>query len=85
VLGPKKLGGFGNVAEQASEEAAATGRPISEIELEVCDLLMNHLRKLIWLLIKLFRPNKGEVITLPGLPLMFDYEFSSFSHQEVSA
>ncbi|KAF8528379.1 hypothetical protein BU17DRAFT_80691 [Hysterangium stoloniferum] len=58
AIGPEKLGGYGDVAKQASEEAAATGRPALEIEQE------------------LFSPTKGEVISIPGLPPMFDYEFS---------
>ncbi|KAF8528370.1 hypothetical protein BU17DRAFT_61044 [Hysterangium stoloniferum] len=58
TLGPEKLGGYGDVAKQASEEAAATGRPVLEIEQE------------------LFSPSKGEVISIPGLPPIFDYEFA---------
>ncbi|KAF8528441.1 hypothetical protein BU17DRAFT_80798 [Hysterangium stoloniferum] len=58
TLGPEKLGGYGDVAKQASEEAAATGRPVLEIEQEF------------------FSPSKGEVISIPGLPPMFDYEFA---------
>ncbi|KAF8528365.1 hypothetical protein BU17DRAFT_38250, partial [Hysterangium stoloniferum] len=53
----------GDVAKQASEEAAATGRPVLEIEKE------------------LFSPSKGEVISIPGLPPMFDYEFA---HKKVN-
>lgn len=77
-FGPPSLGGLGNLPLKAEELAKETGKPYYDIlgEVSYFEILPTHLL-IACGLCQLYQPHAGEVVELPGLPPMYDYEFNS--------
>jgi hypothetical protein len=78
LYGPENLGGLGDVAAKAIEESRRTGKKTEEAADEVSALFMALLElpcdaKFD---LQMYRPSEGKLVPLPGIPPMYDYEWS---------
>jgi hypothetical protein len=75
ISGPEELGGIGDVPAKARILAEKTGRNEKDLMDEVT-LSFTLSRLLLNDLLQLAHPNTGALVTLPGLPPFYDYEWS---------
>ncbi|KAF8513900.1 hypothetical protein BU17DRAFT_52958, partial [Hysterangium stoloniferum] len=72
VLGPQELGGYGDLIARVDALAIETGKPMTEIEDEVILLSCTEIS---YVVAKVYFP--GNVTAIPGLPLMYGYEYAT--------
>ncbi|GJJ06841.1 hypothetical protein Clacol_001037 [Clathrus columnatus] len=78
-FGPESFGGLGNVSLKAEILTKEIGKPVDDIIREVSCWLPVDISSQF----EFFNPEAGEVIELPGMPPMYDYEFNP-QHEDSS-
>jgi hypothetical protein len=74
VCGPPEIGGLGDLEDRAQAEALRSGRPVDEISEEVRIERCFSVRFSDAFGCKMFKMTKGEIMKVPGIPPMYDYE-----------
>ena len=74
AFGPESIGGAGDIGAKIDAEVARTGLSADEIGPKV-QFSYHASRRLSHLIFKILRHTEAKLIRIPGLPLMYDYEF----------
>ena len=72
---PESVGGVGDIGAKISAEVARTGLSADEIGPKVHISHLTSRRAKMILYPKIYYHSEGELISIPGLPVMYDYEF----------